>query len=198
METDLSIALDNDHAGISFTDEQVMRQLNTNLLGVILISKAFTPHFREKKNGMFINVTSTFGLLSYPTCSVYSASKFGVDGFSEGLAYELAQFNVSVKVIAPGGMQTDFAKRSLDGGSHRSYKALMGKVAEGYSADEVAKYTIPSDIAQVIFGAATDGKIKLRYVAGEDARTLFNERVNIGSEAQFRKIRSMFSSLWLI
>ncbi|WP_246101507.1 SDR family NAD(P)-dependent oxidoreductase [Pedobacter westerhofensis] len=60
-------------------------------------------------------------MLGYPTCSVYNVSNFGVDGFSEGLPHELAQFGMKVKVVAPGGMQTDFAGRSLQGTMHTAY-----------------------------------------------------------------------------
>ena len=81
----------------AFTEEQINMQIQTNLFGVINVTRAFLTYFRERKSGTFINVTSTFGLLSYPTCSVYSATKFAVDGFSEGLSYELAQFGINVK-----------------------------------------------------------------------------------------------------
>jgi short-subunit dehydrogenase len=50
---------------------------------------------------MFINITSMFGLLGYPTCSIYSATKFAIDGFSESLACELAKFDIRVKIITP-------------------------------------------------------------------------------------------------
>jgi short-subunit dehydrogenase len=176
----------------AFTDEQVNQQIQTNLFGVINVSRAFLSYFREKQSGMFINVTSTFGLLSFPTCSVYSATKFGVDGFSEGLAYELAQFGVKVKIVAPGGMQTDFAGRSLQGGVHEAYQQLTAKVSEGYSAEQIANYTKAEDVAKVILGAATDGKDQLRYVAGKDAIALYNERLEFGPETQVQKIRSQF------
>ena len=177
----------------ALTDEQISRQLDTNLLGVIRISKAFAPHFREKKNGIFINVTSMFGLIGYPTCSVYSATKFAIDGFSESLAYDLAQFKVKVKIVAPGGIQTDFAGRSLDGGQHEAYQNLIKKVSEGYSEEGISQYSTAESIASVIFEAATDNKEQLRYVAGKDATSLYAEREKIGAEAQYNKIQEMFS-----
>lgn len=176
----------------SFTDEQIYNQFQTNLFGVINITRAFLPYFRERKNGTFINITSTFGLLGYPTCSIYNASKFGVDGFSEGLAYELAQFGINVKVIAPGGMQTDFAGRSLQGGLHEAYHDLIAKVSEGYSEEQIANYTKAETVAEIIYAAATDEKNQLRYVAGNDANELYNERLAITPENQFQKIRSQF------
>lgn len=176
----------------AFTDEQIKKQIETNLMGVIRITKGFTPYFREKKDGILINITSTFGLIGFPTCSIYSATKFAVDGFSESLGYELAQFGIKVKVVAPGGIQTDFAGRSLDRAQHQGYQQLMAKVQEGYSPEQIANYSKPEDIANVIYEAATDGKDQLRYIAGKDANALYNERSEIGAEAQVQKIKSDF------
>lgn len=176
----------------AFSDEQINNQIQTNLMGVINITRAFLPYFRERKSGMFINITSTFGLLGYPTCSIYNASKFGVDGFSEGLFHELAQFGISVKLVAPGGMQTDFAGRSMQAASHTAYFRLTAKVSEGYSEEQIANYSRPEDVAGIIYSAVTDGKDQLRYVAGNDAIGLYKERLENGPEAQVQKIRSNF------
>jgi len=176
----------------AFTDEQIQTQVQTNLFGVINITRAFIPYFRERKSGTFINITSTFGLLGYPTCSVYNATKFAIDGFSEGLAYELAQFGVLVKVVAPGGMQTNFAGRSLQAGMHEAYAQLVAKVSEGYSEDQIANYTKAEDVARIIYDAATDNKEQLRYIAGNDANSLYKERLELTPEGQFGKIRSQF------
>lgn len=176
----------------ALSDEQITRQIQTNLFGVINVTRALVPHLRQKRSGVIINITSSFGLLSFPTCSVYSATKFAVDGFSEGLAHELAQFGVRVKVVAPGGMQTDFTGRSMQGGMHNAYQQLTAKVSEGYSEEQVANYTLPEDVAQIIFDAATDGKDQLRYVAGKDAIALYQERIEIGPEAQVSRLRAQF------
>jgi len=177
----------------ALTDEQIQAQVQTNLFGVINVTRAFVPYFRERKGGTFINITSTFGLLGYPTCSIYNAAKFAVDGFSEGLAYELAQFGVKVKIVAPGGMQTDFAGRSLQGGMHEAYSQLVAKVSEGYSEEQVANYTKAEDVASIIHSAATDNKNQLRYIAGNDAIGLYQERLELTPEGQFEKIRSQFT-----
>lgn len=176
----------------ALTDEQIQTQVQTNLFGVINVTRAFVPYFRERKRGTFINITSTFGVLGYPTCSIYNAAKFAVDGFSEGLAYELAQFGVKVKVVAPGGMQTDFAGRSLQGGMHEAYAQLVTKVSEGYSEEQVANYTKAADVAEIIYVASTDNKDQLRYIAGNDAVALYQERLELTPEGQFKKIRSQF------
>jgi NAD(P)-dependent dehydrogenase (short-subunit alcohol dehydrogenase family) len=201
-ESNVDVVLNNAGYGLvgpleAFNDEQIHTQLQTNLFGVINVSRAFVPYFRTKRSGIFINVTSSFGLLSYPTCSIYSATKFGVDGFSEGLALELAQFGIGVKIVAPGGMQTDFAGRSLQGAMHDAYQQLVTKVSEGYSAEQVATYTKAEEVAGVIFEAATDERNQLRYVAGKDANALYAERCELGAEAQFQKIKSHFVLKWL-
>lgn len=176
----------------ALTDEQIQTQIQTNLFGVINITRAFLAYFREKKSGTFINITSTFGLLGYPTCSIYNAAKFAVDGFSEGLAYELAQFGIKVKIVAPGGMQTDFAGRSMQGGMHEAYGQLVAKVSEGYSEQQLARYTKAEDVASIIYDAATDGKNQLRYIAGNDAVALYEQRLELSPEGQFEKIRAQF------
>lgn len=177
----------------SLNDEQIERQITTNLLSVIRISKAFTSHFRERKSGIFINITSTFGLIGFPTCSIYSATKFAVDGFSESMAYELAQFGIQVKIIAPGGMQTDFAVRSMELGQHEAYEKLTSEVSKGYSAEKISNYTKVEDIAEIVYQSATDGKNQLRYVAGNDANQLYDERLNSGIENQVQNIKTMFT-----
>lgn len=178
----------------ALTDEQVERQLDTNLLGVIRTTRALVPHFREKKSGTIINITSMFGLVGYPTCSVYAATKFGIDGFSESLAYELAHAGVRVKVVAPGGIQTDFAGRSMEGATHDAYSALVAKVSESYNEESIRQFATAAQVAEVIYEAATDNENKLRYLAGNDAHQLYKERLQLTPEGQYRKIAAGFSA----
>ncbi|ASW72950.1 short-chain dehydrogenase [Chryseobacterium piperi] len=196
-ENEVHVVINNAGYGLvgpleAFTDDQIKKQIETNLLGVIRITKAFTPYFRERRAGVLINITSSFGLMGFPTCSIYSATKFAVDGFSESMGYEMAQFGVQVKVVAPGGIQTDFAGRSLDGAQHEAYQQMVSKVQEGYSPEQVAHYSTSGVIAGIIYEAATDGKDQLRYVAGEDAIALYHDRNAIGVENHVRKIKSGF------
>lgn len=195
---DVDVVMNNAGYGLigvleSLDDEQIQRQITTNLLGVIRVSKTFTSHFRERKSGMFINITSTFGLIGYPMCSIYSATKFAIDGFSESMAYELAQFGIQVKIIAPGGMQTDFAVRSMELGQHDAYEKLTSEVSKGYSAEKLSNYTKVEDIAEIVFQSATDNKNQLRYIAGNDANLLYDERIKYGAETQVQNIRTNFT-----
>ena len=109
-------------------DEQILRMVNTNMLGTIRTTKAFIPHFREKRAGLFINTTSIGGLLTVPFNSIYHATKWALEGWSESMAFELNHFGIGIKTIEPGGIRTDFFTRSLDTGRHPAYDALVNKV----------------------------------------------------------------------
>jgi len=172
----------------ALTDEQIVRQINTNLLGVLRVTQAFIPHFRENKDGVFISTTSMGGLLAFPLHSIYHATKFGVEGWSESMSFELGLHNIKIKTVAPGGIATDFIGRSLDRSSNPEYKELEGKlfaVVDGMM-DAAAS---AAQIAEIVYEAATDGKDQIRYVAGEDARAVYARRLEIGSEESRKEIR---------
>src|SRR5271169_3024317 len=169
------------------TDEQILRMVNTNMLGAIRTTKAFIPQFREKRAGLFINTTSIGGLLTVPFNSIYHATKWALEGWSESMAFESNQFGIGIKIIEPGGMKTDFFTRSFDTGRHPAYDPLVNKVM-GIITDpkQMATYSSPEQIAEAVYDAATDGKDQLRYVAGADAKAMYAMRLQLGEEA-FRK-----------
>jgi NAD(P)-dependent dehydrogenase (short-subunit alcohol dehydrogenase family) len=171
----------------ALTDEQILRLVNTNMLGTIRTTKAFIPHFREKRAGLFINTTSLGGLMSFPFNSIYHATKWAIEGWSESMAFELNPFGIGIKTVEPGGIRTDFFTRSLDTGRHPAYDALVNKFM-GIITDpkQMATYSTPEQIAEVVYEAATDGKDQLRYVAGGDAKSMYAMRLQLGDEA-FRK-----------
>jgi len=175
------------------TDDQILRMVNTNMLGAIRTTKAFIPHFREKRSGLFINTTSIGGLMTVPFNSIYHATKWALEGWSESMAFELGQFGIGMKTIEPGGMKTDFFTRSFDTGRHSAYDALVDKVM-GVITDpkQMATYSTPEQIAEVVYEAATDEKDQLRYVAGEDAKAMYAMRLQMGDEAFRKAINQQF------
>ena len=174
-------------------DEQILRMVNTNMLGPIRTTKAFIPYFREKKAGLFINTTSIGGLLTVPFNSIYHATKWALEGWSESMAFELNQFGIGIKTVEPGGIKTDFFTRSLDTGHHPAYDALVNKVMSMITdPKQMETYSSPEQIAEVVYEAATDGKDQLRYVAGADAKALYETRVQLGDEAFRRGIAQQF------
>lgn len=169
------------------TDEQIIRMVETNMMGAIRTTKAFLPYFREKGAGLFINTTSIGGLITVPFNAMYHATKWALEGWSESMAFELKQFGIGVKTVEPGGMKTDFFTRSFDTGRHEACDRLVDKVMSVITdPKQMETYSSPAQIAEVVYEAATDGKDQLRYVAGEDAKATYAMRLQVGDEA-FRK-----------
>jgi NAD(P)-dependent dehydrogenase (short-subunit alcohol dehydrogenase family) len=175
------------------TDDQILRMVNTNMLGAIRTTKAFIPHFREKRAGLFINTTSIGGLMTVPFNSIYHATKWALEGWSESMAFELSQFGIGIKTIEPGGMKTDFFTRSFDTGGHPAYDALVNKVMSVITdPKQMATYSSPEQVAEVVYEAATDGKDQLRYVAGADGKAIYAMRLQLGEEAFRRAMAQQF------
>ena len=175
------------------TDEQLRRQLDTNLLGVMRVTKAFLPHFRANKDGIFITTTSIGGHVAFPFNSVYHATKWALEGWSESLTYECAPFGIRVKTVAPGGISTDFASRSLVLTEQPAYQAMVDKVLKVFTDPKRAtSYSTADQIAEVVWTAATDGSSQLRYIAGKDAKTLYRFRQWFGHKFFMKQIQKRF------
>jgi NAD(P)-dependent dehydrogenase (short-subunit alcohol dehydrogenase family) len=175
----------------ALTDEQILKEIDTNLLGVIRVTQAFIPHFRKHGGGLFINTTSMGGLFGFPLHSIYHATKFGVEGWAESMSFELGPHHIGIKTIAPGAFATEFLGRSLDRSSHPAYIELENKLFA--NIDNMMEGALsPDQIAAIVFEAATDGKDQVRYVAGADANALYARRQEIGSEAFRQEIRYQF------
>jgi NAD(P)-dependent dehydrogenase (short-subunit alcohol dehydrogenase family) len=175
------------------TDEQIVRIVDTNLIGPIRTTKAFIPHFREKRAGIFINTTSIGGLMTVPFNSLYHATKWGLEGWSESMAFELKQLGIGMKTIEPGGMKTDFFTRSFESSKHSDYDALVSKVMSIITdPKQMETYSSAEQIADVVYEAATDGKDQLRYVAGLDAKATYAARLQLGDEAFRQAFKQQF------
>ena len=99
------------------TDEQIDRQLRTNLVGPIQLARAVLPHLRAQGGGRIIQIASSAGQVALPNMSIYHASKWGVEGFFDSLATEVAGFGIAVTIVEPGSAPTGFAGRSRDMGA---------------------------------------------------------------------------------
>ncbi|MCA0446933.1 MAG: SDR family oxidoreductase [Bacteroidetes bacterium] len=156
------------------SEVQIKRQFDTNVFGVMNVTRSVLPYFREKKSGTIINVTSMGGLITFPLYSLYHGTKWAVEGFSESLQFELNPFNIRVKLVEPGAIKTDFYDRSMDlfkkDGltAYDSYTALTMPNMQAAGANGPG----PEVVAKTIFKAASDGKKKMRYPVGSNAPLL--------------------------
>jgi short-subunit dehydrogenase len=112
-----------------------------------------------------------------------------LDGFSESLRFELEPFGVHVKVVAPGGVMTDFAGRSLVATVETPDSPYAKTIDDMMTAfrSQASNFSTAEQIAEVIFEAATDGKPRLRYIAGPDAQQLLQAQAAM-SEQEFHEM----------
>jgi NAD(P)-dependent dehydrogenase (short-subunit alcohol dehydrogenase family) len=96
------------------TDEQVQRQISTNLIGPIQLARAVLPHLRAQGRGRIIQISSVGGQCTSPGLAVYHATKWGVEGFFEALAAEVKCFGIGVTIVEPGAVGTNFTGRSKE------------------------------------------------------------------------------------
>ncbi|GAB2695683.1 SDR family oxidoreductase [Mucilaginibacter koreensis] len=171
------------------TDEQLVQQMETNFLGTVRVTQAFIPYFRAKKSGLFINTTSSAGLIGFPVSSMYDASKWALEGWAESLYYELDEFGISIKNIEPGLVATEIGAKSPIT-SHPAYEELSSSFFALIS-NTSTKVSTSEEIAEVIYEAATDGKDQLRYVCGADAIEWYARRLEVGNEAFRKEVKQM-------
>ncbi len=140
--------------------------MDINFWGMVYGSKAFLPHFQERKSGHIINVSSLFGLIAVPGQSAYNASKFAIRGFTEALGQELDGSGVYASSVHPGGIKTNIARnaRFVNGGPDGGGHSDMIK-----NFDHIAK-TTSEQAADVILKGVE--KKKKRILIGADARLL--------------------------
>ncbi len=173
----------------------IERQIGTNLVGVFNVTRAALPAMRAQGSGVIVNVSSIGGLTTLPLNAIYHATKYAVVGFTEGLAYELEPFGIRAKVVAPGGVETDFATRSLaltftgDGGP---YADTIAKVMTAFRKRASGGYSKPESIAETIFEAATDKSPRIVYLAGGDAIALRKKRDLMSDEDYLKMTRDNF------
>jgi NAD(P)-dependent dehydrogenase (short-subunit alcohol dehydrogenase family) len=96
-----------------FSSAEIRRVFETNVFGLMEMTRAVLPIMRAQKSGHIMNLSSVAGMVSLPGATIYASTKFAVEGLTEGLAGELAPFGIRVYLIEPGGVRTDFANRSL-------------------------------------------------------------------------------------
>ncbi|MER3430127.1 MAG: short-chain dehydrogenase/reductase [Blastocatellia bacterium] len=149
----------------AFTDEQIRMEFETNVFGVMNVCRAVLPYFREQRRGTLINVASVGGRMTFPLYSVYHATKWAIEGFSESLQFELEPFGIRVKIIEPGPIRTDFYSRSMHSANRDDVDEYRYFAARVLPNMQRSGETAPDGlmVANRIYEAATDRNTRLRY-----------------------------------
>ena len=179
------------------TQQQMANQFDVNVFGVMNTIKAILPYFRERKSGIILNISSGAGKFTLPLLSMYAASKFALEGFSEALSFELSALNIQVKIIEPGGTQTNFNQASADTFAHDSsltdYDPFLTAANQMFNNMKQASITT-MEVAEVIYKAATDGTTTLRYAIGNaDFTKRLNDRQKMTDQEYVESIKSGFA-----
>jgi NAD(P)-dependent dehydrogenase (short-subunit alcohol dehydrogenase family) len=157
----------------------VREVFETNTFGVMAMTQAVLPLFRERRSGVVVNVTSSVTLAPMPLAAAYTASKAAIEGFTGSLAFELEWFNVHVKLVEPGYAPT--TRFTSNGGSR-----MRGLIPETYApfAEPIfaafarpTAVTTESDAAEAVWRAVNDTTGQLRFPAGADALALAQSRL---------------------
>jgi NAD(P)-dependent dehydrogenase (short-subunit alcohol dehydrogenase family) len=162
------------------TAADVERQFATNVFGVFNVTRAVLPVMREHRTGHIFNISSIAGVRGGIGGSLYCASKFALEGFSESLSQEVAPFGVTVTIIQPGFFRTDF----LDGSSVQyggapiaDYAALSAQLRSGYEARSHQQAGDPAKLGALIVDLASREKPPLRFAAGSDAVKISADKI---------------------
>ncbi|KAB8318235.1 SDR family oxidoreductase [Tolypothrix campylonemoides VB511288] len=177
--------------------EKVAEQFNVNVFGVMDVTRAILPHFRQNKGGLILNISSGAGVFTLPMLSLYSASKFALEGFSEALSYELASQNIVVKIIEPGGIgNTKFEQRSgtetVQNGAIPDYDRFVAHTNDVFASLREVRLATEEDVAKVIYQAAIDGTNRLRYVATQDIKPMVKARRETSEDEYIAFMRTRF------
>ncbi len=170
------------------TEPEIRQQFDVNVFGVIDVTKAALPVMRKQRSGIIINVSSIGGRLTFPFSSLYHSTKFAIEGLTESLQYELNPLGIRLKIVEPGGYKTEFTGRSMswfNADGLQDYKTRLDKFA-GLLVNWPLSENI-GEVAEAIYGAATDGTEKLRYPVGQDAAPILQARQQMDDGA-FKKM----------
>ncbi len=174
-----------------FPRENIIKQFNTNVIGLMDVTRAIIPHFRENKDGVIVNISSIGGQMTFALGSLYHGTKFAVEGISESLHYEMKEIGVQVKIVEPGMIATDFGGRSFDfqAGEITDYQPIIGALMKQWQNPENTA-SPASLVADVIYTAVTDDSEQLRYRAGDDANFLLDSRKKMTDDEFFSMMRN--------
>ena len=177
----------------AFSTERIRRQFDTNVIGLMEVTKAVLPQMRSRRSGTIVNISSIGGQITFPLGTLYHGSKFAVEGLSEALHYELEPLGIRVRIVQPGMIRTDFGGRSFDFAMDDGMTDYIPTAeAMGRLFGKLATNPSPPDlVADVIWQAVTAPGNRLRFRAGPDAVDLLDRRKSEDDDAFIGSIKAL-------
>jgi len=167
-------------AAEEMTDEQVLHQITTNLIGSIQVVRAVLPYLRRQQGGRIIQLSSVGGQAVFPGGSLYHATKWGIEGFIDAVGLEVAAFNIGCTLIEPGGARTDFRYRSSQlGPKIDAYDASPSSMARRMIEGGVSiPPGDPAKMASIIIDSADQHPAPTRIALGSDAYNVMHKQLS--------------------
>jgi NAD(P)-dependent dehydrogenase (short-subunit alcohol dehydrogenase family) len=156
-------------------DAAIRRQFETNVFGLMRVTRAAIPVMRRQGGGTLVQVSSMGGRATFPLYSLYHATKWAVEGFSESVAFELRPFGIRVRLVEPGAIRTDFYGRSrarIEAPVEGGYDDLVARCESISLAAGLQAVSGPEVVADTIVRAITDRSWRLRYPVAPPAGSL--------------------------
>ncbi len=182
----VDVLVNNAGYGVSGAIEEVseaefMPMFETNVFGLLRVTRALLPQFREHKSGNIVNLSSIGGLIGTPGVGYYNASKFAVNGLSEALAGEMAPLGVHVTIVEPGPFRTDFLGRSATVAAHQieDYKQSAGKSREYFETQAGKQAGDPIKAVKAIIAAVEAPEPPRHLVLGKQAYDRMEARLEL-------------------
>jgi NAD(P)-dependent dehydrogenase (short-subunit alcohol dehydrogenase family) len=162
------------------SEDEFEPMLQTNIYGVIRTTRAFLPHFRQRRSGHIVNFSSISGLIGSAGWGYYNASKFAVEGFSEALADELKPLGIRVTVIEPGPFRTDFLGRSgkLAKLELPDYAKTAGKAREYLKTQAGKQPGDPQKAVEAVINVVDSPNPPLHLILGNIALKRFRDKLS--------------------
>lgn len=158
---------------------EVQAQFNTNVFGLLHVTRAIAPYMRAAGSGRIFNISSVGGYASYPGWGIYAATKFAVEALSESLAYELAPLGIQVTVVEPGFFRTDFLDSTSLASTAKRIEQYSDTVGEMRSFMAAANHQQPGDplkFSKVMMLLADAEKAPVRLPLGSDTIAKIHEK----------------------
>jgi len=174
-------------AAEAFTNDQVRSQLETNLYAPIEITRAVLPYMRKQRGGRILQISSIGGRVGNPGVSIYQAAKFGLGGFSEALAKEVAPLGIYVTCVEPGGFRTDWAGASMTYAPHvEGYETTVDVRKELFTSGKFIPMGAPDKAAKVMVELVENPAPPVHLVLGSEAIGMLKQ-ANASRQAEMEK-----------
>jgi NAD(P)-dependent dehydrogenase (short-subunit alcohol dehydrogenase family) len=174
-------------AAEAYTQEQVNSQLATNLFAPIDITRTVLPYMRKQRSGFIMEISSVGGRIGTAGLTIYQASKWGLSGFSEALAQEVAPLGIKVTCVEPGGFRTNWSGDSMSYAPEvEGYEDTVGKRSEYFRSGKWVPVGDPDKAAQVMIKLADEPNPPVHLVLGSEAITIL-DNANTRREEEMKK-----------